>query len=319
MLRVLAAGALATIQDLGRRDALHLGVPLSGAMDRVAHEIANRLVGNPLDAACVEITLGGGMFEVLEPCVIAATGGDLGFTLNGSPAPMWTSLWVRPRQVIAFEGRRSSGRASLALAGGVAAPLILGSRSTYVPGRFGGIEGRGLQPGDLLRPHAPPADLLRHAGRRWAHPPSYSTDLRVLPVGQVPPGFEQPWRVSATSNRIGLRLEGEPLVLPSPRDVASFGVFPGVIQLPPDGLPIVLMADAQPTGGYPVIGAVIQADLHHAAQLLPGDAVRLIPVCLDEAIQALRALRQWLASPVDSLDEDNAALAGAFNPALLSQ
>lgn len=320
MLRVIAPGALCTVQDLGRAGFQRFGVPLGGAMDRMACAIANRLVGNPPTAACVEITAGGAVFEAVEPCVVAVTGADLVATLNGQPLPMWMSVYVAAGRRIAFEGRRNGARAYLALAGGVDAPVVLGSRSTYLPGGFGGLDGRALQMDDLLRPvpGRSPRDLVRLAGCAWPAPVDYAPLIRVLscqhlldpPPADVADLAAHPWRVGAASNRIGLRLEGPPVRLSQPRDLVSFGVFPGVIQLPPDGLPILLMADAQPTGGYPVVAVVIQADLHRAAQALPGDELRFVWTTIAEATQAWRELQRLLALPVE--EDDGTALAAAI-------
>lgn len=307
------------MQDLGRPGYQRFGVPIGGAMDRVACIIANRLVGNDPSAACLEITAGGAVFEATAPCVIAVTGGDLGATLNERPLPTWTSTLVRPGQRIAFEGRRQGARAYLALAGGVDAPLVLGSRSTYLPGRFGGLGGRTLQTDDVIRPVSPALDLVRLAGHIWPTPVDYTPLIRILPFRASPDLTDLidltdlttlSWRVGATSNRIGLRLEGAMLRIAQAGDLPSFGVFPGVIQLPPDGRPILLMADAQPTGGYPVIGVAIQADLHRAAQLLPGDEVRFAWTTHDAAIAAWRALREQLDSPI-AVDEGVALAAAA--------
>jgi antagonist of KipI len=308
VLRVIAPGALCAIQDLGRPGYQHFGVPIGGAMDRVACIIANRLVGNPPTAACLEITAGGAAFEVLAPCVIAVTGGDLGATLDNRLLPTWVSALVRPGQRIAFEERRQGARAYLALAGGVDAPLALGSRSTYLPGRSGGLGRRALQMGDVIRPASSAFDLARLAGRLWPAPVDYAPLIRILPVHTSPgqpdlTGLDHltalPWRVGVMSNRIGLRLEGARLSSAQAGDLPSFGIFPGVIQLPPDGRPILLMADAQPTGGYPVIAVAIQADLHRAAQLMPGDDVRFAWTTHAEAIAAWRALNALLDSPID--------------------
>ncbi|BCX05526.1 MAG: urea amidolyase [Candidatus Roseilinea sp.] len=307
MLRVIAPSALCTVQDLGRPGYQRFGVPIGGAMDPLACIIANRLVGNAPSAACLEITAGGATFEVIAPCVIAVAGGDLGATLGSQPLPIWTSAFVRTGQRIHFEARRSGGRAYLALAGGVDAPLVLGSRSTYLPGRFGGLGGRALQTDDVIRPALPAADPVRLAGRIWPTPVDYTPLIRILPFHTLPDLTDfndldglttRPWRVGATSNRIGLRLEGATLHIERAGDLPSFGVFPGAIQLPPDGRPILLMADAQPTGGYPVIAVAIQADLYRAAQLLPGDDVRFAWTTREAAIAAWRALHTLLDAPI---------------------
>lgn len=318
MLRVIAPGAMCTVQDLGRPGYQRFGVPIGGAMDRVACTIANRLVGNDPSAACLEITAGGAAFEVIAPCVIAVTGGDLGATRNNQPLPAWMSVFVQPGQSLTFEGRRSGARAYLALAGGVDAPLVLGSRSTYLPGRFGGVDGRALQMDDVIRPVSPPADPIRLAGCIWPKPVDYTPLIRILPfhissdltdLPDLNNLTTLPWRVGATSNRSGLRLEGATLHIERAGDLPSFGVFPGAIQLPPDGQPILLMADAQPTGGYPVIAVAIQADLHRAAQLLPGDEVRFAWTTRDAAVAARRALREMLDSPIAA--DEGIALAAA--------
>jgi biotin-dependent carboxylase-like uncharacterized protein len=316
MLRVLSPGALATIQDLGREGYQRLGVPVAGAMDAVACEIANRLVGNSPGAACIEITAGSAAFDVLEPCVIAITGADLGATLNARPLQVWMSTFVRAGQRIEFEGRRAKGaRAYLALAGGVDVPPVLGSRSTYLPGDMG----RALQMDDVLRPIGNwqvTIDTARVIGREWSTMPDYAPLIRVLP-GPHADWFDmtgltaQPWRVSVTSNRIGLRLESKPLHACERRDIPSLGVFPGVVQVPPGGQPILLMADALPTGGYPIVAVAIQADLHRAAQLLPGDEMRFTWTNHDEAVAAWRELRRLIKSPIE--EDEGISLAASAN------
>jgi biotin-dependent carboxylase-like uncharacterized protein len=319
MLRVHSPGPLATIQDLGREGYQHQGVPVSGAMDEVACEIANRLLGNAPNAACIEITAGGAAFEALAPCVVAITGADLGATLSGRPLLLWMSTFVRAGQRIEFEGRQASGaRAYLALAGGIDVPLALGSRSTYLPGGFGGLAGRALREGDVLKTQdvKRKTDDARIAGRTWPSPPDYAPPIRLLP-GPHADWFDldalttQPWRVSATSNRIGLRLDGAPLPQLAQHELASFGVFPGVIQVPPDGQPILLMADAQPTGGYPVVAVAIRADLHRAAQTLPGDALCFAWTTQEDAVAASRALRALIEHPIE--DDEGTRLAAAHS------
>jgi biotin-dependent carboxylase-like uncharacterized protein len=308
MLRVISAGALCTIQDLGRTGYQRFGVPLGGAMDRAACVIANRLVGNPPDAACLEITGPGAAFEVLAPCVIALAGADLGATFRGRALPPWMAHYLAGRGELAFEGRRWGARAYLALAGGIDVPPVLGARSTYLPGEFGGLAGRALRSGDVITAQ-PAGDLARRVGRIWPTPPDYSPQVRLLPFdGPVPDVLiAHAWRVGTQSNRIGLRLSGPQIEIDQPRARDSFGVFPGVIQLPPDGQPILLTADAQPTGGYPVIAIAIQADLHRVAQVLPGDALRFVPTTFEEAVDAWRRLQALLASPVE--EDEGMALA----------
>jgi allophanate hydrolase subunit 2 len=185
---------------------------------------------------------------------------------------------------------------------------VLGARSTYLPGEFGGLAGRALRSGDVVAAQ-PAGDLARRVGRIWPAPPDYAPRVRVLPFdGPVPDALiAHEWRVGAQSNRIGLRLSGPRIEIDQPRVRDSFGVFPSVIQLPPDGQPILLTADAQPTGGYPVIAIAIQADLHRVAQVLPGDALRFVPTTLEEAVDAWRRLQALLALPVE--EDEGMALA----------
>lgn len=299
---------LTTVQDGGRPKMRRYAVPISGAMDRFALEAANRLVGNPPDAAALEITAGGATFEILTPLLFAVTGGDLGARLDGELLPLWTAVFARSGARLQFVGRREpwGARAYLALAGGVAVPEALGSRSTYIQGGFGGLEGRALRAGDELPIGASTVEPARVAGRSWPVEarPGYRAEptLRILP-GPHAEHFEprvfaqlcaQPFRVSKDAGRMGYRLEG-PQLRYEQLDLPSFGAFPGVVQVPPAGAPILLMADAQTVGGYPVIAVVIAPDLALAAQLLPGDSLRFAPTTIDEAQAARRQLDEWRA------------------------
>jgi allophanate hydrolase subunit 2 len=201
---------------------------------------------------------------------------------------------------------------------------MLGSRATNLAGGFGGLVGRALHAGDRLPLGVPAHRLLPAVGQRWpeAARPAYAAEpaLRIIPGPHLecftPDALEQlaaaRLRISATSNRMGYRLEGLHLPYARPCSLPSLGVVPGTIQVPPDGAPILLMADAQTTGGYPVIGALISADLPLAAQLLPGDGLRFAPTSLPEAAAALRAQAAALAGgPCYDEGDLLAALAGA--------
>lgn len=300
-------GLLITVQDMGRPAAQRYGVPLGGAMDRWALEVANRLVGNAPDAAGLEITAGGAAFLVRAPTLLALTGADLCATLDDQPVAPWTVVVARAGSLLSLPGRRAAigARAYLALAGGIAVPSLLGSASTCLAGAFGGFEGRPLRPGDVITCGPQRSDPLAFAGRSW--PAEALPHYRPEPVLRVLPGpqlrcfaadaweqlFAQPFRVAASSNRMGYRLEGPPLRYAAVCNLVSFGVIPGVIQVPPDGAPILLMADAQPSGGYPLIAVVIAPDLALAAQLLPGDTLRFVATTPDEARAAWRTMQRW--------------------------
>lgn len=324
MITVLATGPLLTVQDLGRPGARRYGVPAGGAIDRFALVAANRLVGNPSGAAALEITAGGAELAFAGAAIIAITGGNLGACRAGRPLPCWTAIHVGRGERIMFAGRSGSwgARAYLAVAGGIAVPPVLGSRATDLAGGFGGLTGRALRPGDHL-PVGAVSSATLSLGRHWpaALRPAYGPTpcLRVLP-GPHGACFAPDvlaaltaltLQVSATSNRMGYRLTGVQLAYTRPCSLASLGVVPGVIQVPPDGAPILLMADAQTTGGYPVVATVIGPDLPLAAQLLPGDSLRLAPTTLELALAARRAEALALAHPLDADEGDLlAALAG---------
>jgi len=283
MLEVLEAGILTTVQDSGRRDALDLGVPVSGACDPWALAVANVLIGNEPTAAALEMTVLGGRFRVLEDMWI----GVAGAAMDGGPRP-WRSHQLRKGEGIGFGGSDGSARTYLAVPGGVDVPLVLGSRSTCLVGAFGGMSGRALQAGDLVRPSKAGAG----PARGWPGPLSGDSPALVRVIrGPEAEGFqglvENEWEVTIRSNRQGIRLEGPRLPV-RPGAMLSRPVTWGTIQLPPDGQPIVLLADAQTVGGYPIVGVVIAADLPLVGQLAPVDTVRFVEVSVEQAQQALR-------------------------------
>ncbi|HEX6290531.1 MAG TPA: biotin-dependent carboxyltransferase family protein [Herpetosiphonaceae bacterium] len=316
VLHVLAGGVLTTVQDLGRYAARRYGVPQSGALDNVAAVAANRLLDNPSSAATLEMTAGGADFEVLAPTLLALTGADLGAALDDEPLPLWMAVFARAGARLRLTGRRAGwgARAYLAVAGGFDVPPVLGSCSTYLPGGFGGLHGRALRAGDLLHAPSGAIDAVRLAGRSW--PPHARPAYAAQPVLRVLPGphverfaadaldqlVAAPLQVSASSNRMGYRLEGPSMRYAVPWSLPSLGVLPGVVQVPPDGSPILLMADAQTTGGYPIVGVVIGPDLPLAAQLLPGDRLRFAWTTPSAALAARHEMQRWRgAVPDDDL------------------
>jgi antagonist of KipI len=287
---VARAGMLTTVQDLGRPGQRADGVPLTGAADAFALRLANLLVGNPDDAAGLECTLTGPELIFSADTTIAAGGA----TFEGL-AP-WQPVHVKAGQRIALGRCRAGCRGYLALAGGVDCPSVLGSRSTYLRAGLGGIEGRALRDGDVLPAHA------------WTHPATdehWRIDPRILPAYTSSPvlrvlrgaqagEFGEGWlaaefRMTPQSDRMGVRLKGPTLLRRHEGELLSAAVTPGTVQVPPDGHPILLLADAQTIGGYPRIAHVIGVDLPLAAQLRPGDTVRFREVSLAEAH------RLWLA------------------------
>jgi biotin-dependent carboxylase-like uncharacterized protein len=307
---ILHGGAQTTVQDEGRAGYGAVGVPRAGAMDRFACWSANLALGNAPDAAVLETLLGGLRLRFLAPATIAIAGADLGAVLDGVELANWTAHEVGAGAELHFRGRIWGARAYLAVAGGWAVAPVLGSRSTYLPGGWGGLEGRALRAGDVLhRASASPARapvLLRPEDL-----PAYSTFPTIRCVaGPHDHAFDDAargafwggvYRLSPACDRMGYRLEG-PTIPASEPALPSAGVVPGCVQIPPDGLPILLMADAQTTGGYPVIATVIGPDLALAAQLLPGDKLRFQPVTLAAANAIARARHAALDAPGDEIE-----------------
>ncbi len=309
MLEVVDGGPLATIQDAGRPGHADLGVPVGGACDPWSMAAANLLQGNVSGAPVLEVTLGGLVLAVRTTCTVALAGADLGALVPEEArtlAPLRVHL-LRAGTHLRFAGRRSGTRAYLALRGGIAVPRVLGSASTCLPGGFGGLEGRPLLPGDRLTAVGP--ERLDLAGRRWPGgidalaPQQPPVALHVVGgphAGRFPPAaldalLEHAWDVGPASDRTGIRLAGAALEGIAPQgQLVSAGTVWGAIQVPPDGSPIVLLADAPTVGGYPVPLVVIRADLPVLAQLATGDRVRFSRTTIEQAQARYRAQRRAL-------------------------
>ncbi|WPN21521.1 5-oxoprolinase subunit C family protein [Pseudomonas marginalis] len=308
MIEILSATALATVQDFGRFGSLGYGVGTSGAMDHLALALGNLLLGNPEDAAAIEIPLFPFEVRLLQDCAFAVTGAACDTTLDGQPLPPNWVYQGREGQVLSLGYPTSGSRAYLCLAGGVDLPAVLGSRSTQLRGEFGGLDGRALQQGDRLGAMRPGISPLALDFGVLA--PSLALPLQVdgVPAMRVLPAAEyerfQPasraafwageWKVTTQSNRYGYRLEGEPLLPVAPMEIRSHGIVPGVIQVPHGGQPIIQMRDAQPSGGYPKFGSVIEADLWRLGQAPIGSKVRFIECSYLEAVEALDTNRRYL-------------------------
>jgi len=302
---VVKPGWLTTVQDLGRYGYQQYGMPVSGAMDRYSYILANRLIGNHDHDAVLEITLKGPELLFEHNSVIAVTGADLAPSLDGIVMPLWTSVPVKAGSRITFGTRRIGARSYLAIAGGVDVPVVLGSRATHIASQTGGMKGRTLAQGDILIGKTPSLNQHRTMGRSLLENlrPIYSavTTLRVLPGPQGDAFLEQAlavlttnsYRLTSQSDRMGYRLEGPKLRHGKAEQYISDGTAMGLLQIPPDEQPILLMADRQTTGGYPKLATVISADLHLAGQLLPGDTIQFTTTTLQEAQAALKT--QWAA------------------------
>ncbi|MER5866761.1 biotin-dependent carboxyltransferase family protein [Kitasatospora sp. NPDC002040] len=280
-LLVLRPGPLTTVQDLGRRGVAHLGVPRAGALDGPALVAANRLVGNPAGTAALETTLGGVALRAVGPLLAAVTGAPCAVRLDGRPVAWGAAVPVPDGAVLELGPATHGVRSYLAVAGGIAVPPVLGSRSADLLSGLGPAPltaGRLLPVGDtagavraeLVPLPAPPAELVLrlHPGphQDWFAPAARTLLARAR------------YLVAAASNRIALRTEGLPLPRSRTGELPSEGMVLGAVQVPPDGLPVVFLADHPTTGGYPVVGVVPVADLAAAAQARPGTPVRFVPL-----------------------------------------
>ncbi|MEZ5462143.1 biotin-dependent carboxyltransferase family protein [Dokdonella sp.] len=304
-IRVLAPGLSTSVQDAGRVGYRKLGVSQAGVMDPYSSSAANILLGNPEDSAVIEITLSGPQLVFDSAARIALCGASIDARVDTHVLPCWRRIELPAGSVLTLGPCRKGARAYLAVAGGIRVPPVLGSASTDLRSGFGGLHGRCLRAGDELQLLDKTAGVRQlHVDTRWVDP-AEDLDLEGVARIRVLPGrdhlkntdalHESDWQVDAASNRQGLRLSGTRLEIASERERISEPVMPGTVQLPPDGQPIILMADAQTHGGYPRIAHAIRADQPRLAQLRPGERFRLVACTPLEAQRALHEQRQRLA------------------------
>lgn len=290
--KVIKPGFFTTVQDVGRWGFQRYGVPVSGAMDNYALVAANLLVGNKLNDACLEITLLGPELEFLSDTQIAITGAALSPTLNGGNVACWQTLQVCNGDVLSFGRLQSGCRAYVALRGGIDVPVVLGSKSTYVRGGFGGFEGRRLKTGDVIQAHKisklksdflVPQELV----------PCYHDELMVeVVLGPQSDYFTDQgletlissiYTVTAESDRMGYRLNGAKVEQKGSLKMISDAVPVGAVQVPRSGKPIIVMRDAQTTGGYPKIAVVSTSDISRLGQAKPNDKIRFSKISTSKA------------------------------------
>lgn len=306
IVEVIKAGMLTTVQDLGRFGYQAQGINTSGAMDEFALRAANILVGNPQGEACLEVTLIGPTLAFNDDVIIAITGGDLGPSLDGSPIPMWESIYVKRGSVLSFSGIRWGARSYIAFQGGIFVEKVMGSKSTDIRAQIGGFQGRALQDGDKLFVGLPldRSVVERRFPKDIIPPYSNHPTLRVIMgpeddyfTPQARESFlSQDWLVTESSDRMGYRLDGEPLKHNEKgAEIISDGIALGSVQVPKDGKPIVLLKDRQAVGGYPKIATVISVDIPLIAQLKPKDKVRFEEISLDKAVEELLNLEKRLS------------------------
>lgn len=314
MITISKPGLLTTIQDKGRWGYQAYGMPVAGAMDRYAYRIANLLAGNDCDAAVVEMTMLGASFLFNEEAWVSICGADMGGRLNGETIKNWSSFFVRAGSELTFSYAENGCRSYLGVHGGIDVPVVLGSRSTYTRGGIGGLDGKALGVGSILSvgKKIKTNHHLRMLPTEFI--PQYGDELevRVLLGPQddlftedgITTFFESTYRISADADRMGYRLEGPQIKHSGKADIISDALCQGAIQVPGHGMPIVMMADRQTTGGYAKIGTVIGPDLTWLAQAKPGDAVRFIRCSDEEAVRILeeeqgiyKKIETWIVAP----------------------
>jgi antagonist of KipI len=305
--KVVKPGLFTTVQDLGRHSYQVYGVSACGGMDPISLRLANILVGNDEGEAVLEVTLIGPRLRFEEEGIIAITGGDISPSINGKSISMWKSLYVKKGDELSFGTCKYGCRAYIAFAGGIQVPKIMDSRSTFIRGNYGGVEGRALKTGDLI-----PIGLSRFTlgglvGRRLRPQdiPDYKTIRSVQFVwGPQDSAFTEearktfvskPYTVSNNSDRMGYRLEGESLKHIDGADIISDFITVGSIQVPANGQPIILMADCQMSGGYTKVGVVIGVDIPYLAQKKPGDSVSFQAIEVEAAQELWRKQEQLLS------------------------
>ena len=316
-------GLLTTVQDRGRFGLQHLGIVSCGPMDPVALELANSLVGNGVDAAALEITVLGPEIEFEADALVALCGAEMEARAAGAPMPTNRPVLLEKGTMLSARRATLGSRAYLAVAGGIAIAPVLGSRSTYLPAKFGGLQGRALRAGDRLPliENVSALSLKRYnslKGKKNLGPlrtVSWSAPALTLPAREPivihaiegrhyamfdaaarRAFFEATWKVTPDSNRMGFRLAGPVLARENAgqpgSEIISEPTCLGTVQVPSNGLPIALMADHQTTGGYPKIAEIAAADVPRLAQLAPGGSVQFARCTLEQAGELRRVLRQ---------------------------
>ncbi len=313
---VLKPGLSTSVQDLGRPGYYHLGIPISGGMDRYALRVANMLVGNDEDAAVLEAVFMGPELRFGHDAMVAVTGAELAPRVDGAGRETWTSFMVRAGQVLSFATLRRGARAYIAVTGGIDVPLVLGSRSTYLLGALGGFEGRALKAGDQLQTLSNERRAAEHRSVAASHRrlPAETAELRVMPglywhrLTETAGAsfFADTWKVAPEADRIGYRFRGGgPLTFNERTQPFGAGSDPsnivdscypyGSIQVPGGTEPIVLHRDAVSGGGYFMLGTVISADMDFIGQLQPHTPARFVAVDMAGALAARHERQAMLA------------------------
>jgi len=304
MLELLEITGIATLQDSGRRGFNKFGVPTSGAMDWYAYQAANSLLNNPANSAVIELGLGEITFHSLRNTVLAVTGAGYEVENYIWTFPLWTSFYVRAGWTVRVKKTSGGNWAYIAIAGGFDSPVIMNSRSAYLRGGIGSA----LKTGDVLQSFPPASDLLKLAARDHTPliPYSQTPTIDVIPARQadwfmlegIRTFYESEYTLSPSFDRMGYRLQGMPIQKAITQELISEGMTMGSIQIPTDGQPIVMMADAPTTGGYPKIASVSRASLPLLAQCEAGvSRIRFKETTVEEAQSTYSVIARRVLSP----------------------
>ncbi|MGN0521273.1 MAG: biotin-dependent carboxyltransferase family protein [Eubacterium sp.] len=303
--KIISAGMLSTVQDLGRFGVMKTGFTQSGAMDTYSMQIANRLVGNCKGCAVIEMTVAGITAEFNDACIIALSGGDFSPALNGNPIKNNKAYNIKKGDVLKCPYAKSGVRCYLAVSGGIKVPWVLGSRSTNIKSQIGGYFGRKLQAGDVIETDCCnlPLDDISKCEIPSAQ---YCDEITVRAISgpqdfmftdeDIKLFYSQKYKVTQQADRMGIRLEGNALKSKNGMDIISDGIVLGSVQVSANGQPIVLMADHQTTGGYAKIATVISCDIPLLAQAKPNDTVKFKQVTVKQAQLAAKKQRRYIES-----------------------
>lgn len=311
-IKVIKAGLQTTIQDLGRRGYREFGIAGNGALDEYSHIIANWLVGNSKQQATLEITQIGPTLEFYANTTVAVAGAEFELFINDQAQPTNTTLQINARDILKFGKLQSGARAYLAIAGQINLEPMMNSLSTNIMAGFGGINGRALKDGDTINitPNSfekirqtPKELLFEHRHNLQQHHLiirfTQGREFNLLSEDSKHYFAQKNYKISSLSNRMAIKLEGSHLALNDELSMPTVPIVPGTVQLPPNGQPIITLADGQTTGGYPRIGQVITADLSLLAQVKPNDTLSFYPVTIEQALSALKKKNEYIDSALN--------------------
>ncbi|MGF6906021.1 biotin-dependent carboxyltransferase family protein [Fusobacterium sp. PH5-44] len=323
-IKILDAGLLSSVQDLGRYGYQRSGVSTTGVMDEFASRVANKLLGNDENAAVIETTMKGISFEFLNDGAFAVTGGNCETTINGTPIKLWVGYKCKKGDIVKMGICKGGLRNYIAFAGGIDVPIVMNSRTTNLKAKIGGVNGRKLVINDEIEVF--PIDLktveLKKFNEKYI--PKYSKEINVRVIlGQqvdeftekgIKTLFDGQYSITNESDRMGMRLLGEAIEHKVGADIISDGMTIGAVQVPGNGQPIIMMSDRQTTGGYTKIGNVISVDLPVLAQAMPGTKIKFVEINRKDAVELLRKREIVVSDEKNYMSRFGVKKTGPLNP-----